>query len=179
MEETPRLRRSDQISLAAVLTAVGCSRLFVRHVLERWRILQDHIETAELLTSELVTNAVQATGILESHPLYGDIYADVKLIGIRLLLFEHSIVIEVWDTSPKPPKLRSQIPNAEGGRGLFLVESISTRWSYYYPRNEGKVVWCELSLASAEADEAWKRDPHTLRRVLEGLQALEWDEKES
>ena len=177
VEQTPRLCRTDHLSLAALLSAVACSRLFVRHVFTWWHIPEEQIGTAELLTSELVTNAVRATGITEPHPSYSAAYADVKLIGIRLLQFEHSIVIEVWDTSPELPVLRTAGPDAEHGRGLQLVDALSARWGHYYARIGGKVIWCELGLAPGEADGGRDRDPETVRRLLKGLQALTWDEQ--
>ena len=96
MATTLRFRRSDGLRLAAVLSAVGCSRRYVHHVLTQWDIHEDHIENAALLTSEMVTNSIQATGIVEPHPAYGAVYEGVKLIGIRLLEFDCSLVIEVW-----------------------------------------------------------------------------------
>lgn len=161
--------------MAAVVSAVGCGRLFVRHVFAHWRIAEELTETAALIASELVTNAVQATGIVEPHPAYGAVYAGVKLIGIRLLEFEQSMIIEVWDTSLEPPHLKHPDPDMEYGRGLQLVNSLSTRWGYYYAHNGGKAVWCELSLTTAGENDGWDRDPETIQRILDGLQALTWD----
>ena len=177
MATTLRFRRSDGLRLAAVLSAVGCSRRYVHHVLSRWDIHEDQIENAALLTSELVTNSVQATGIVEPHPAYSAVYEGVKLIGIRLHEFECSLVIEVWDTSLEPPVLNTPKTDAEHGRGLQLVDALSVRWGFYYARIGGKVIWCELGLAGGKADGGWDRDPETLRRVLEALQALTWDER--
>ena len=159
MEQTSHLRRTDHLSLAALLSAVACSRLFVRHVFTRWHIPEEQREDAELLTSELVTNAVRATGITEPRPSDSAVHADVKLIGIRLLQFEHGMVIEVWDTSPELPVLRTAGHDTEHGRGLQLVDALSARWGHYYARIGGKVVWCELGLTPGEANSGWDRDP--------------------
>ena len=124
----------------------------MHHVLTQWDIHEDHIENAALLTSEMVTNSIQATGIVEPHPAYGAVYEGVKLIGIRLLEFDCSLVIEVWDTSLEPPVLNTPNTDAEHGRGLQLVDALSVRWGYYYARIGGKVIWCELaSLAARRA----------------------------
>jgi hypothetical protein len=43
--------------------------------------------------------------------------------------------------------LENDIPelDAESGRGLFLVETLSERWGWYQTQNpDGKVTWCEL-----------------------------------
>ncbi len=158
--------------MAAVISAVGCSRLFVRHVFAHWHIAEEPTETAVLLASELVTNAVQATGIVEPHPAYGAVYEGVKLIGIRLLEFEQSVIIEVWDTSMEPPRLKHPGPDMEHGRGLQLVNALSRRWGCYYAYTGGKAVWCELSLTAAEESGGWDCDPETVQRVLEDLHGL-------
>ena len=52
------------------------------------------------------------------------------------------IVIQVWDGNDKLPIRQVASPSAEGGRGLLLVESVSTSWgSYQAEGSSGKVVW--------------------------------------
>lgn len=195
-----QVRAADHITLAALLTAVGCARLFVKYTLLNWQIGREHIETAELLVSELVANAVKSTGIIEPHPAYTTLN-HLALVHVRLLLFDRSVVLEVWDVDPSPPVMQDQTLDAEGGRGLFLVASMSRRWSYYHPTTDGKVVWCEIDLPPlwpAESDTTElprilprrkrytgpyrpaevMRDPELLRRVLEGLHALDSDQKQ-
>jgi anti-sigma regulatory factor (Ser/Thr protein kinase) len=134
----PRLLRADQLKLAAVVTAPTCARLFVRHVCEQWVILDRQADIAELLASELVTNAVEATGVLGADPEYPVVHALAKPIRIWLLRFEHSLVLGVWDTSLDLPRLLEPDDEAERGRGLQLVDSLSTRWGYCYARVSGK-----------------------------------------
>ena len=55
----------SELELGAFPTAVPCARLHARQVLWEWQ-LPEHAETAELLVSELVTNAVRACGGLAS-----------------------------------------------------------------------------------------------------------------
>jgi anti-sigma regulatory factor (Ser/Thr protein kinase) len=174
----PRLRprRYDRISLAALVSAPGNGRRFVRQACERWGIADNQSETVQLLTSELVTNAVEETGILEPHPEYGVVHAGVTLIRVVLLEFAHSLVVEVWDSSFEPPKLDEPDSDSERGRGLQLVDTLSRRWGYY-PARVGKVVWCEFSLRPCPPADVWDRDPDTLRHVLQALQLLTWDEE--
>jgi anti-sigma regulatory factor (Ser/Thr protein kinase) len=172
-----RPRRSDRISLAALVSAPGNSRRFVRQVCARWNVPDEQSETIQLLTSELVTNAVAETGILESDPEYGVAHADATLIQVGLLEFAHSLVVEVWDSSFEPPKLAEPDSDSERGRGLQLVDTLSRQWGYY-PARTGKVVWCEiLSLRPGPSADCLDRDPGTLRRFLEALQLLTWDEE--
>lgn len=187
----PRPRRAEQLSFAAIRETVGCSRLYARYVLGQWRIPAEHMQTALLLVSELVTNAVCAGETPQRHPTHGDRPGSDSAITVRLLLYLGGIVIEVWDESPQSPVLKDQDLDAESGRGLFLVESLSARWSYYYPQRGGKVVWCEIDIRDHElAGPLPKRlldsmplrtirfanDPVILRRLLEGLLALDSDD---
>lgn len=131
--------RRTSLLLGALPSAVPCARLHARQVLWEWG-LSEGAETAELLISELVTNAVQAARAIVS-----DLPVDVRLSADR-----HRLLIEVWDGSVQPPIPRvveNDFPalNAESGRGLFLVETLSERWGWHPTRNpEGKVTWCEL-----------------------------------
>ncbi|WP_230415493.1 ATP-binding protein [Micromonospora tarapacensis] len=143
--EARQIRAADRMTFAALLTAVGCARLFVKYALQNWNIGREQIETAELLTSELVTNAVKSTGIIEPHPAYTTLN-HLALVHVRLLLFDRSVVLEVWDADPNPPVMKEQTLDAEGGRGLFLVATMSRRWNYYHPKDGGKFVWCETGL---------------------------------
>ncbi|HEV2639405.1 MAG TPA: ATP-binding protein [Actinocrinis sp.] len=131
---------TTSIRLAAVLTAARFARLFVENALSEWQ-LDDLTDTATLLVSELVTNAVKATGNTEERP---DYIALMKVPVIRLQVRANatSVVIEVWDNSrTEIPAVHTKDDDDEGGRGLFIVATLSKNWGIYYPRVGGKVVW--------------------------------------
>jgi hypothetical protein len=95
---------------------------------------------AVLVVSELVTNAYTAMDI--------DPIAGICGIDLSLRLFDGHLLIEVIDSSPKPP-----IPNldknisATGGRGLAVVDDFSGhQWGYFW-RTRRKVVFCMLPLS--------------------------------
>ncbi|MEU0833750.1 SpoIIE family protein phosphatase [Streptomyces sp. NPDC005969] len=91
--------------------------------------------TAELILSELITNAIR----------YG-----TEPIHVRMLR-DRTLVCEVSDGSSTSPHLRYAATTDEGGRGLFLVARLAERWgTRYTPR--GKVIWCEQSLVAATED---------------------------
>ncbi len=122
------------LELAPLASAVPRARQHVRQLLREWN-LTDSGETAELVVSELLTNAVQATGMAE-------LLAPVRL---WLLSDERSVLILVWDSSQEPPARIDAAGDAENGRGLLLVEAISTRWNWYVPDHlGGKVVWAQI-----------------------------------
>ncbi|MFG2875477.1 SpoIIE family protein phosphatase [Streptomyces sp. NPDC048337] len=107
--------------------AVGPVRSQCIRTLESWG-LDEITFTAELVLSELITNAVR----------YG-----TQPIGVRLL-FDRTVVCEVSDGSSTSPHLRRAATTDEGGRGLFLVAHYAERWGTRYPPR-GKVIWAELS----------------------------------
>jgi anti-sigma regulatory factor (Ser/Thr protein kinase) len=95
--------------------------------------------TAALLTSELVTNALQ----------HSDSRRDGGTITVTLIAVPGGVRAEVIDEgAPTVPVLRADGPEdqhlLESGRGLQLVDMLSARWSYW--RDEaGTVTWFELS----------------------------------
>lgn len=134
-----RFPRRSSLLLGALPSAVPCARLHARQLLWEWS-LSEVAEAAELLLSELLTNAVQA-----ARATINDLPVNVRLSANR-----DRLLIEVWDSNVQPPVprvLENGFPqvDAESGRGLFLVETLSERWGWYPTRNpEGKVTWCEL-----------------------------------
>ncbi|MEU3978625.1 SpoIIE family protein phosphatase [Streptomyces sp. NPDC026672] len=112
--------------------SVGRAREHARGRLLAWD-LEPLVDTAELLVSELVTNALR----------YGE--GEIRL---RLLL-DRTLVCEVWDSGLVQPRRRRARDTDEGGRGLQLVGLLSAAWgSRRTPR--GKTVWFELPLPDGE-----------------------------
>jgi anti-sigma regulatory factor (Ser/Thr protein kinase) len=116
------------LELGALSGAVPCARLHARQILWEWH-LTGLSDSAELLVTELVTNAVK---ISREQP-----------VRLWLLTDRTRLMILVWDSSPLPPVRMSSGDDDENGRGLLLVETISTQWNWYFPPLEkgGKVVW--------------------------------------
>ena len=122
----------SSLELGAFSSAVPCARLHARQMLWEWR-LTGLSDIAELLISELVTNAVQISR------------ADGQTTPVRLWMLADRtrVLILVWDSSPLPPARMRTSEEDENGRGLLLVETLSTQWDWYFPppQNGGKVVW--------------------------------------
>ncbi|WP_241844374.1 SpoIIE family protein phosphatase [Kitasatospora sp. CB01950] len=123
-------------TLPAEPTAVSRARRLVRHTLADWGA-ESLTDTAELLVSELVTNAVR--------------YASAP-IGVRLTLGD-LLLVEISDPLPDPPRERHASAGDEGGRGLELVRRLALRWG---TRAEGlgKVVWFELADSDVQPPES-------------------------
>lgn len=148
----------DRLVLVALPEAVGRTREFAAARLRSWGaacVLDD----ALLVASELVTNAVRATG----------------LVAVQLRVAGPSLYVEVWDNVPGIPEVKRPEADAEGGRGLHLVETLATRWGICHPRSGGKVVWAELPLPapapllSPEAAAEVLADAVLMERVLDAL----------
>jgi anti-sigma regulatory factor (Ser/Thr protein kinase) len=124
----------DFLELGALAGAVPCARLHTRQVLWEWK-LRSLGENAELLVTELVTNAVKASRAM------------TQAFPVRLWLASDSarVLILVWDASLQPPVRMDTSDEAENGRGLMLVEAISEQWGWYFREgNDGKAVWALL-----------------------------------
>nr|WP_107096954.1 SpoIIE family protein phosphatase [Streptomyces sp. NBRC 110028] len=120
-----RVVSSDVPSDPAAVAGVRAGAL---RQLEEWG-MEEVAFTAELVLSELITNAIRhATG------------------PIRLqLIRDRGLICEVSDTSSTSPHLRYAATTDEGGRGLFLVAQFAERWGTRYTAG-GKVIWAELAL---------------------------------
>ncbi|MET7508498.1 SpoIIE family protein phosphatase [Streptomyces albidoflavus] len=115
-------------------TVVAEARQAAARQLATWGLDEAAFAT-ELIVSELITNAVRYAG---------------GPVGLRLIR-DTTLVCEVTDPSNTQPRLRRARWSDEGGRGLFLVAQLSSRWgSRYGPR--GKTIWAEQPLVPAEVD---------------------------
>ncbi|MEY9941477.1 SpoIIE family protein phosphatase [Streptacidiphilus sp. MAP5-3] len=101
--------------------------------LDRWG-LSDLAFSTELVVSELVTNALRYAG---------------GPIGLRLVHGDGVLVCEVSDPSNTQPRLRRARDTDEGGRGLFLVAQLTSRWGSRYGQS-GKTIWTEQDTGSGE-----------------------------
>jgi DNA-binding NarL/FixJ family response regulator len=94
------------------------------------RLEPDALATVELLTTELVTNAVQHGRST------AQVTADVTPRGLR---------IAVADSGPGRPTVQDSPAGAESGRGLALVQQLSSAWGIE-EAPVGKAVWFEVAL---------------------------------
>ncbi|WP_445516667.1 ATP-binding protein [Streptomyces sp. NEAU-174] len=115
--------------------SVPRSRALLHSVLGAWDIGQDVREVAELILSELVTNALRVR------------VPNDRLVGVRIvrLLEEGVLRLEVSDAGDGKPEVRKPEEDETCGRGLLLVEALAHRWGYERRScGIGKTIWAEL-----------------------------------
>jgi hypothetical protein len=140
-----RVRVSDRLDLAAVLTAVSCSRAFAKLTLDTWGA-SSIVDDTPLVFSAIVHNPPKATGVTTPHPAWTEL-DEPQCVTVRLVGLDESIVIEVWDVDPHLPAESQAELDAESGRGLWLVAELTAKWGSY-PVARGKVVWGELPVST-------------------------------
>ena len=89
-------------------------------------------QVVELLSSELLANAV----------LHGP---DEGAIGVEVIADGTTLRVSVTDRSPLNPVVLQHEPSAPNGRGMAIVEAMSSRWGVE-EQGTGKTVWFELDL---------------------------------
>lgn len=136
---------NDIVSVAGMLEAVSwalaesrahldrdprssaAARRFVEETLRRWEC-DGLLDTVNLLVSELVTNSI----------VHADSAAD-----IAVLLKPDAVRIEVTDHGQVMPAVRDADGSATSGRGMAMVEMLSSSWGVA-PGPQGKTVWFEV-----------------------------------
>ncbi|HEX6448869.1 MAG TPA: ATP-binding protein [Trebonia sp.] len=136
-----RVRQVQQLTLAPQPAVMPQSRQAVRETLRAWK-LDTVADTVVLLASELLSNAVQATSAAVSAPGGEQLTLTLRRTG-------PGVLVEVWDPNPAPAIPQDPGLTDECGRGLLLVETLSSTWGQR-TASSGKIVWCEITLASAD-----------------------------
>jgi hypothetical protein len=156
----------SELTLTAMPGAAYWARRHAEEVMKEWK-LDGLMESVQLVVTELVTNAVKATGEMTpevkerygTQPMTVSYMELVKLGQVRLRLsYDYvRVVVEVWDRSEAVPVMQAPTEDAESGRGLLIVATYCTRWGWYPlrgtapgrqggRRREGKVVWGEVKV---------------------------------
>ncbi|MEU4149412.1 MULTISPECIES: ATP-binding protein [unclassified Streptomyces] len=141
LHERPTESASWRIALPHTAAAVPVARALVRSALAGVEHTADS-DTAELLTAELVANAVEHTA--GSGPI--ELVVELRPSGCQ---------VEVHDPDPAPPGhlTRPVIEEPdlwqEGGRGLLLIRALSSSCGHR-PTSSGKAVWFRLPVVPAQ-----------------------------
>lgn len=135
-------QRDSRLDLPASLTSGRAARSFLRTILLAWDA-GDLVEDAQLLTSELVNNAV--------------VHAS-SAVRLRLRLTGGCLRVEVTDNGTGVLHRQHSSLDDTSGRGLHLVQALSTSWGTAADGHR-KVVWFELDRADAGPPEGSRTSP--------------------
>jgi anti-sigma regulatory factor (Ser/Thr protein kinase) len=128
----PAQQQARRVRLAAGPAAAAQARNQLRAAIRAWDACVDS-DVAILLTSELVTNAIRhGTG---------------QTVTLAIACSPGELRVDVHDASDTLPLLAEAQSDAETGRGLMLVASLSAEWGCY-PTPAGKAVYFTLACES-------------------------------
>jgi anti-sigma regulatory factor (Ser/Thr protein kinase) len=116
-------------------------RRVTRGTLARWG-LRHLSDDAEAIASELATNAINAA----TQP--------GRCLPAIVFAIHHcppELIITVWDNGPGGPRRDAVGPDAESGRGLVIIDTLTGGSWGWWPtsRGDGKVVWAALLISAA------------------------------
>ncbi|MFD8810814.1 ATP-binding protein [Streptomyces sp. NPDC059627] len=123
------------LSLPATPPAVTAARHKAVEAIQGWTadLGSEVVHTAELVISELVTNAVR--------------YAGGGHISMTVRLTEAALEVDVCDSNPALPQPGLPDEHSENGRGLFLVAALVDRYGAE-PTPTGKRCWAQIARAT-------------------------------
>ena len=124
-------RRTAMMALVSEPVVASQARHFVADTLAEWS-LTDPLDSAAMVVTELVSNAIRHTG---------------APIALHLYHFGQRLVVEVLDADDRPPRRMQPSIQDENHRGVYIVDMLTRRWGSR-PTGRGKVVWAELVLPS-------------------------------
>ncbi|RFS83671.1 ATP-binding protein [Actinomadura spongiicola] len=117
------------IILPSEASSAGWARDHINKITASWPVDSGDVC---LITSELVTNAIQ--------------HAMTDVVAVHAYSWGRRYVLEVWDADETPPPLDGVEPSESGGRGLLLVSELACRWGVRHIETGGKVVYAEWTI---------------------------------
>ena len=125
-------QRMIQFVLPSIPESVRIARFHVRAALS-FHDLTEYTDDAEIVTSELVTNAIRHVA---EDP--------AETIGVTLVWWPVAVAVIITDSSPEGPIMRETSAISDRGRGLQVVEALCVHWAWH-PVPGGKVVYAVLA----------------------------------
>lgn len=129
------------------------ARAFVRDALEGWG-LHSCADDVALVAGELMSNAV-CHGL---RPAPG--HGERPSARLGLACQEGTLVCAVNDPSPEVPVLRPADESFERGRGLRIIDALSSSWGWARHTGTGKTVWARIPVLRPPA-------PHSPTRAVQ------------
>lgn len=143
-------------TLSRTPCAAGTARAWLRGLLRDAGVRDPSVLTdAEIVVSELVTNAVRYGGRDDDATAPCDVGIEVRT--------GWTVRITVTDRCPRLPDLRRPSETSESGRGMGIVAALSLRWGVEC-LDGGKAVWAELAAGAGSAPEVGDVDAELPRQ---------------
>lgn len=144
LRKRPRLKapRMEALGIAPCKEAVQQARHALNATMARWRIGPEATFRAEVIASELLTNALQ-----HARPAPG---GRIEEVGLHLAEDQGTVLVEVDDSGcgsifTPMPSVAPQDGEAEHGRGLLLVEELGNGWGRRRLGNGHHSVWAYVT----------------------------------
>jgi anti-sigma regulatory factor (Ser/Thr protein kinase) len=128
-------------TLPCAASSVGDARGALCSLLRGAGSSLDESDAAEMVISELMTNAVVHSFDRRD-----------EQIEVVVEFSERQIHIEVLDHNPRAPVQRDVGLDAPSGRGLTIVDALSTAWGWEPIQGVGKRVWCDVPRTACPVD---------------------------
>lgn len=128
---------STTVTFAPEPASVAAARRLVSRTL--LDVPVEVLAVVQMMVSELATNAVEHVG---------------RSFQLSIRRSPRAIRVEVTDHGGGTPRLRAADPEALRGRGLQIVDMLSTSWGVEHPGDDETTVWFTVALrprAGAEA----------------------------
>ena len=128
------MQRHATLEIVPGLRAPRTARVFTGETLTGWDVRPSDVEAAQLVVSELVTNALHHAPATQA-------------ITLELLAGDSSVEVRVSDEGRQAPERRTPSDPESGierGRGVWIVDAFTDHWGTERDGHGGKTVWCEV-----------------------------------
>jgi len=128
------MQRHATLEIVPGLRAPRTARTFTGETLARWDVQPPDVEAAQLVVSELVTNALLHA-------------PESRAITLQLLAGDNSVEVRVSDEGLTAPERQDPSDPGSGidsGRGVWIVDAFTAHWGTERDEHGGKTVWCEV-----------------------------------
>ncbi|WP_052397144.1 ATP-binding protein [Streptomyces sp. NRRL F-5123] len=138
----------SKLELRCTPSAIGFARRHARQVFNEWEVPKALSLDASTVISELTTNAVrharQPVSLVKVRPGQPKV---LPVYALGLWITRTQLRVGVWDLDNRLPEPQPASLEAEGGRGLLIVDDLSKgKWGAVPVTPRGKLVWAALPL---------------------------------
>lgn len=135
----PTALPNNELELATTAEAPATARLFAKSLLTKWDVDSETADSVVLVVSELVTNAARHAMPKTDPPSYVEL-STVERLRLVVARLPIGIRVSVFDHDPKVPKRQFPTELDESGRGLMLVEAMTSELQVDQLYRESEII---------------------------------------